>query len=507
MPDSIENSPSATQERHRSHGGNTSVAAGAVRGNPQAAPAGAPPAAPVPPRQLSTAPAAQPRVPQPTVSEVVPAQPMAPAVPDDMEEAPIPVFPGPVFALVSDASTSTLSGGGGGGISNIAPTATVYHPKVRYIFADDDPEPLTEALKQHEEQQRRRQRQRQRQRQRERQQLAGKKYSKEAAEKAVSEKKSRQQRPAGQPGRGPASGATSRAASESEDNDYQSDLENEDVVRDLMSSGGGDDEEAEGDHGHQRQQPRERAVVLDLVPSATSASGWEVAWAASLSPDWAVVGATVERMMPDDEVGGTPAGTGNVAETPTTVAPDVIGERPGGGAVISGTTAAGRPSPTPGVGMGGAATVPMDVAPSPVDAAVAPPTQQPTVGTLMLHIEGVEAMPGLGRRRQRRPSRTAAPSEAAAAGSDLRQSKTAGIGGGGAVEQEDYAALIDDFDRRLTMLRRVVDAGDERSRRIAEREREEAAAAAAAGAAVAAVAGGGGGEAMEGEMMGGDAAA
>ena len=40
---------------------------------------------------------------------------------------------------------------------------------------------------------------------------------------------------------------------------------------------------------------RERAVVLDIIP-ADHGPGYEVAWASSLSPDWAVVSTSISRM-------------------------------------------------------------------------------------------------------------------------------------------------------------------------------------------------------------------
>ncbi|KAK0724729.1 hypothetical protein B0H67DRAFT_598219 [Lasiosphaeris hirsuta] len=50
-----------------------------------------------------------------------------------------------------------------------------------------------------------------------------------------------------------------------------------------------------GSNSERRNMPRERAVILDLVRTANGA-GLEVAWASSLSPDWAVVSARVSRM-------------------------------------------------------------------------------------------------------------------------------------------------------------------------------------------------------------------
>jgi len=61
---------------------------------------------------------------------------------------------------------------------------------------------------------------------------------------------------------------------------------------------GGD--ELEGEY-NDRSNPRERAVVLDITPTEHG-PGYEVAWASSLSPDWAVVSSSVGRM---EDINGT----------------------------------------------------------------------------------------------------------------------------------------------------------------------------------------------------------
>ncbi|KAK3305458.1 uncharacterized protein B0T15DRAFT_532296 [Chaetomium strumarium] len=60
------------------------------------------------------------------------------------------------------------------------------------------------------------------------------------------------------------------------------------------------DYEGNGEEG-ERNGPIERAILLDLEPTADG-SRFEVAWASSLSPDWAVTSARVSRM----EGGGGP---------------------------------------------------------------------------------------------------------------------------------------------------------------------------------------------------------
>ncbi|KAL2262239.1 hypothetical protein VTK26DRAFT_2031 [Humicola hyalothermophila] len=58
--------------------------------------------------------------------------------------------------------------------------------------------------------------------------------------------------------------------------------------------------------------PRDRAVILDLEPTVDGSS-FEVAWASSLSPDWAVTSARVSRM----EGNGGGGGGGGVSAGPS----------------------------------------------------------------------------------------------------------------------------------------------------------------------------------------------
>jgi hypothetical protein len=50
-----------------------------------------------------------------------------------------------------------------------------------------------------------------------------------------------------------------------------------------------------------------RAVVLDVAPTADGTS-WEVSWASSLSPDWAVVGAQISRIEDVEDGDDAPGG-------------------------------------------------------------------------------------------------------------------------------------------------------------------------------------------------------
>ncbi|KAK3322059.1 hypothetical protein B0H66DRAFT_187093 [Apodospora peruviana] len=56
--------------------------------------------------------------------------------------------------------------------------------------------------------------------------------------------------------------------------------------------------------------PNDRAVVLDMVPMSDGTS-LEVAWASSLSPDWAIVSASVSHVEGGEAGPGTPAGGHN----------------------------------------------------------------------------------------------------------------------------------------------------------------------------------------------------
>ncbi|KUI70648.1 hypothetical protein VM1G_05691 [Cytospora mali] len=280
--------------------------------------------------------------------------------PDPQPQQPHPFQP--LFTLVTDSTTRAT-----------------HHPRVHYIFSDDDPDILTEALAQHSYQQN---------------------------------------------------------------------------VSSISPSGSGTAPE-------ERERPRqsstasatitpsnERVIVLDLVPKTTSTippdeyntasatatataagiggSGYEVAWASSLSSDWAVVSARISPMA--DDINSSTAGAN------TTSDPD--DENPQQQLILR----------IEGVGL---------------DAV--PPSSGPS------HTPGTRA---------RKSSTATATGTAAGAGGrrpslderDLRMSGSSGAAAQGQGQdkgKEDYASIIDEFDKRMGVLRRVVDAGLERQRKLA----------------------------------------
>ncbi|ROV95906.1 hypothetical protein VSDG_05143 [Cytospora chrysosperma] len=210
----------------------------------------------------------------------------------------------------------------------------------------------------------------------------------------------------------------------------------------------------------------ERVIILDLVPKATNTTaatattttataahsdehsaaaatassagggggGYDVAWASSLSSDWAVVSARISPMADDINASSTGAGP----------------------------SAAGDP-----------------------DGENNPQQQQ-----LILRIEGLgldAVAPSRAPGTRARRSSTATATGAGAAGrrpsieerGDLRMSGSSGAapqgqGQGQERGREDYAAIMDEFDRRMGVLRKVVDAGMERQRRLAADEEDTA---------------------------------
>lgn len=254
----------------------------------------------------------------------------------------------PLFTLVTDSTTRAT-----------------HHPRVHYIFSDDDPDVLTEALAQHGTQQR---------------QPNASSVS-PSGSGLVAEERERPRRPSAASATGPT--------------------------------------------------PSERVIVLDLVPkTGTNPSdaysapagdgGYEVAWASSLSSDWAVVSAKISPMA-DDINASTTAGA-------STADPD--DENP----------------------------------------------QQ-----LILRIEGlgVDAVPSSssphlaapGSHARRSSTATATGPGAGGRGPsyeerDLRMSGSSVTAQGQEKGKEDYATIIDEFDKRMGVLRKVVDAGLERQRRL-----------------------------------------
>ncbi|WPJ65822.1 hypothetical protein SMAC4_07392 [Sordaria macrospora] len=165
------------------------------------------------------------------------------------------------------------------------------------------------------------------------------------------------------------------------------------------------------------REPRDRAVILDMA-SSSNGNGLQVAWASSLSPDWAVVSAQVMRM--EDQANSSSGGANAAA---------------GGG----------------------------------VFAASSPSLH---TGPLMLKIEGVAIEP---------PSSSSSGSPLSSlrlGGGGGRLSSTpdgdlqSSLTGKGkqaataAPAPEEYPTLLQDFERRIEMLKRVAEAGSERQRRI-----------------------------------------
>ncbi|KAK7738559.1 hypothetical protein SLS53_006079 [Cytospora paraplurivora] len=190
----------------------------------------------------------------------------------------------------------------------------------------------------------------------------------------------------------------------------------------------------------------ERVIVLDLVPrtstkpsvehSATAAAttsggcGYEVAWASSLSSDWAVVSAKISPMA--DDINASATAVANSTDPNEDNPPQQLILR------IE--------------GLGG------DAVPS----SSAPP--QATPGT-----------------RARTSSAATATGIGAGAGSsgrgpsveerDLRLSGSSATGQGQGQHgqekgKEDYAAILEEFDKRMGLLRKVVDAGMDRQRKL-----------------------------------------
>ena len=131
------------------------------------------------------------------------------AIEQQHQQGPLPPQFQPLFTLVTDSTTRAT-----------------HHPRVHYVFSDDDPDILTEALAQRH---------------------------------------------------------SSLTSAEHEPSPMHG------------SSGS----------GAPPDPAQERAIVLDLVPKEDGSAGYEVAWASSLSADWAVTSAQVSRMEDD-----TPAAPG-----------------------------------------------------------------------------------------------------------------------------------------------------------------------------------------------------
>lgn len=286
--------------------------------------------------------------------------------PQQQQPPPPPQFH-PLFTLVTDTTSRAT-----------------HHPRVHYIFSDDDPDILTHALAQYQQQ---------------------------------SEQRIQQQRRQS-PAKGPSpSGSTSNKPLSQH---HQSSSSSSPVPQ---------------------LAPSDRAIVLDLVPklntlssgddpvAATStmtatasalSSQYEVAWASSLSVDWAVVSAKLSA-MPDDDVSTR-----------------------GGG-------------------------------PDDLDTGAQAAQQQ----RLMLHIEGIDSTAGVSSSsntattaNQRTQTTSAATRQPSLGDGDMRLSSGSISGEKGTAQQigtaikEDYGVIVDEFGKRMLVLRKVMEKGLERQRKV-----------------------------------------
>lgn len=271
-----------------------------------------------------------------------------------------PVFQ-PLFTLVNDGTTRAT-----------------HHPRVHYIFSDDDPDILTEALARHGSQQQ--------------QQVALTSFPS---------------------GSGTVPDARERHRPSSTGSTPDPPLNERVIVLDLVP----------------KTSTRPSAFEHSATATATTAGGcgYEVAWASSLSSDWAVVSAKLSPMADDINASAT--------------------------AVANST-----------------------------DPSDDNPQQQ-----LILRIEGlgVDAVPSSSAPSQTTPGIHATRSSTATAtgvgaGSsgrgpsveerDLRMSGSSATGQ--EKGREDYAALLEEFDKRMGLLRKVVDAGMDRQRKLTANEED-----------------------------------
>lgn len=152
---------------------------------------------------------------------------------------------------------------------------------------------------------------------------------------------------------------------------------------------------------------RDRAILLDLAPAAPGGPGrgFEVSWASSLTPDWAVMGARIAGRVDEDD-GPSP--------------PPATAQHQRDGALI--------------LRVEGVAVEEVDstaAAPHPPAQAKAPP-----------HEGGELQSPGV------------------AAGANRPQPQPHQRS-----SSEEYTSLMDEFEKRMDVMRRVVDAGEERRRK------------------------------------------
>ncbi|KAI0550482.1 hypothetical protein F4679DRAFT_203693 [Xylaria curta] len=172
---------------------------------------------------------------------------------------------------------------------------------------------------------------------------------------------------------------------------------------DILTQALAECEHANADQSDFDPAPANRAMILDLAPNDDG--GYNIAWASSLSPSWAVLDAQLSQISPPSSDAGHSSG-GGPGDT------DNKNKRP---------------------------------------------------DRLMLRIEGVEtSAPGSSSElkisdeasRQR-------PGSASGSGSGQRERERPGG------EGDDYASTLDDFEKRMTTLRKVVNASEDRRKKIA----------------------------------------
>lgn len=165
---------------------------------------------------------------------------------------------------------------------------------------------------------------------------------------------------------------------------------------------------AEYEHAHAEPSgsgpvPTNRAMILDLAPNDDG--NYNVSWASSLSPSWAVLNAQLSQISPPSSDAGHSSGNGT-------------GD--------AGTDNSNRPD------------------------------------RLMLRIEGIEMSAPGSPSDLRISSETSRqrPGSAGGSGSGYRERERSG-------EADDYSSMLEDFERRMVTLRNVVNASEERRKKIA----------------------------------------
>ncbi|KAI1737717.1 hypothetical protein F4680DRAFT_204343 [Xylaria scruposa] len=171
---------------------------------------------------------------------------------------------------------------------------------------------------------------------------------------------------------------------------------------DILTQALAECEHANADHSDFDPAPANRAMILDLAPNDDG--GYNIAWASSLSPSWAVVDAQLSQISPPSSDAGNSSGGGPGDTENKNNRPD----------------------------------------------------------RLMLRIEGVETS-APGSSSELRISDDASrqrPGSASGSGSGQRERERPGEG-------DDYANTLDDFEKRMATLRKVVNASEDRRKKIA----------------------------------------